>query len=145
MTTVRQLLQAKGHNVWTIDPEALVIDALKLMAEKRVGALLVVEGEKLVGVLSERDYARKVELHGQSASNTRVKEIMTREVLYVRPDQTVADCMALMTTRRVRHLPVFSGDQLAGIVTIGDIVKAVISEQEFRIEQLENYIISSKS
>ena len=145
MTTVRQLLQAKGHNVWTIDPEALVIDALKLMAEKRVGALLVVEGEKLVGVLSERDYARKVELHDQSASNTRVKDIMTREVLYVRPDQTVADCMALMTTRRVRHLPVFSGDQLAGIVTIGDIVKAVISEQEFRIEQLENYIISSKS
>ena len=145
MTTVRQLLQAKGHNVWTIDPEALVIDALKLMAEKRVGALLVVEGEKLVGVLSERDYARKVELHGQSASNTRVKEIMTREVLYVRPDQTVEDCMALMTTRRVRHLPVFSGDQLAGIVTIGDIVKAVISEQEFRIEQLENSIISSKS
>jgi CBS domain-containing protein len=145
MTTVRQLLQAKGHNVWTIDPEALVIDALKLMAEKRVGALLVVEGEKLVGVLSERDYARNVELHGQSASNTRVKEIMTREVLYVRPEQTVEDCMALMTTRRVRHLPVFSDDQLAGIVTIGDIVKAVISEQEFMIEQLENYIISSKS
>jgi CBS domain-containing protein len=145
MTTVRQLLQAKGHNVWTIDPEALVIDALKLMAEKRVGALLVVEGEKLVGVLSERDYARKVELLGQSALNSRVKEIMTREVLYVRPEQTVEDCMALMTTRRVRHLPVFSDDQLAGIVTIGDIVKAVISEQEFMIEQLENYIISSKS
>jgi CBS domain-containing protein len=145
MTTVSQLLQAKGHDVWTIDPGASMIDALRLMADKRVGALLVVEGDELVGVISERDYARKVELRGKLASNTQVEEIMTREVLYVRPDQTVEDCMALMTTRRVRHLPVFSDDQLAGIVTIGDIVKAVISEQEFIIEQLENYIISSKS
>ena len=145
MTTVSQLLQAKGHDVWTIDPGASMIDALRLMADKRVGALLVVEGDELVGVISERDYARKVELRGKLASNTQVEEIMTREVLYVRPDQTVEDCMALMTTRRVRHLPVFSDDQLAGIVTIGDIVKAVISEQEFIIEQLENYITSSQS
>lgn len=145
MATVRQLLQGKGSDVWSIGPDALVIDALKLMAEKGTGALLVIEQEKLVGILSERDYARKVALHGKSSVNTPVREIMTPEVVCVRPEQTVEDCMALMTSQRIRHLPVLAGDKLQGVISIGDVVKAVISKQEFMIEQLENYIVMSSS
>jgi CBS domain-containing protein len=140
MKTVSQLLQNKGSQVWSIGPEALVIDALKLMAEKEVGALVVLEGDQVVGIVSERDYARKVALQGKSSLTTPVGEIMTERVVYIRPDQTVNDCMALMTNKRIRHLPVMEGDKLIGVISIGDVVKAVISEQEFIIGQLENYI-----
>ena len=140
MKTVSQLLQNKGSQVWSIGPEALVIDALKLMAEKEVGALVVLEEGQVVGILSERDYARKVSLLGKSSKTTPVREIMTEKVVFIRPDQTVADCMALMTNKRIRHLPVMDGDRLVGVISIGDVVKEVISQQEFIITQLENYI-----
>lgn len=140
MKTVKRLLEAKGHDVWSIEPDASVYDALKMMADKRVGALLVLESRKLVGIISERDYARRVILKGRASKDTRVREIMTSNVIYARPDETVEECMALMTDKRVRHLPVLAGDQLIGIVSIGDLVKDIISEQEFMIEQLENYI-----
>lgn len=140
MKTVSQLLQGKGTQVWAIGPDTLVIEALKLMAEKEVGALVVLEEDQVVGIVSERDYARKVALQGKSSLTTPVREIMTEKVVYIRPEQTVNDCMALMTNKRVRHLPVMEGDRLAGVISIGDVVKAVISEQEFIISQLENYI-----
>jgi CBS domain-containing protein len=141
MKTVGQLLQIKGNQVWSIQPEALVIDALKLMAEKGIGALIVLDGGQVVGIISERDYARKVSLLGKSSKTNPVSEIMTEKVVYVRPEQTMTDCMALMTSKRIRHLPVIEQDQLSGVISIGDVVKEVISEQEFMIEQLENYII----
>jgi CBS domain-containing protein len=141
MTSVAHLLQTKGHAVWSIPPDASVYEAIKLMADKGVGALLVMEGQRLVGIVSERDYARKVILQGKSAWDTPVKEIMTDKVFYVRPDQTVEDCMALMTARRIRHLPVLDDNRVIGVVSIGDLVKAVISEQEVRIQQLEQYIM----
>jgi CBS domain-containing protein len=140
MKTVMQLLQTKGQDIWSITPDALVIDALKLMAEKRVGALLVLEVDQVVGILSERDYARKVSLQGKSSKTTPVREIMTQKVVYVRPEQSIEECMALMTDKRIRHLPVLDGNQLIVVISIGDVVKAVISEQEFIIAQLENYI-----
>ncbi len=140
MKTVKQLLQAKGTAVWSIGPEAWVIDALKLLAEKEIGALVVVEAGQVVGILSERDYARKVSLQGKSSKTTRVGEIMTEKVVFVRPEQTVEECMALMTNKRIRHLPVMAGDKLLGVISIGDVVKEVISHQEFLIGQLENYI-----
>jgi CBS domain-containing protein len=141
MQTVSQLLQTKGPEIWSTGPDVLVIEALKVMADKGVGALLVLEEGQVVGILSERDYARKVSLLGKSSKTTPVREIMTERVVFVRPEQTVADCMALMTNKRIRHLPVMANDQLMGVISIGDVVKAVISEQEFIIEQLENYII----
>ena len=140
MITVRQLLRVKGRDVWSIAPDATVYDALNLMADKKVGALLVLKGEKLVGIISERDYARKVILKGKSTMETPVREIMTGEVVSVGPQQTIQECMALMTEKRFRHLPVFEEDRLIGIISIGDVVKAIISEQEFMIEQLERYI-----
>jgi CBS domain-containing protein len=140
MKTVNQLLQNKGSQVWSIGPDALVIEALKLMAEKEVGALVVLEGNRVVGILSERDYARKVSLLGKSSRTTPVREIMTEKVVFIRPEQTVEDCMALMTNKRIRHLPVMDGDRLVGVISIGDVVKEVISQQEFIIAQLENYI-----
>ena len=140
MKTVAQLLRAKGHDVLSISPEAFVFEALKVMAEKNVGALLVVEGERLVGVFSERDYARKVILKGKASKEIPVREIMTSHVLYVRPEQTIEECMALMTDKRVRHLPVLEQERLVGVISIGDVVKAIIAEQEFIIEQLQNYI-----
>jgi CBS domain-containing protein len=140
MKTIRQLLQTKGHQVWSIGPEAMVYEALKLMAEKGVGALVVLEAGQVVGILSERDYARKVSLQGKSDQSTPVREIMTSKVVYVRLDQSIEDCMALMTDKRIRHLPVLDGNRLVGVISIGDVVKVVISEQEFIIEQLENYI-----
>ena len=143
MKTVKELLQAKGYDVWTIAPDASVYDALRLMADKNVGAVLVIDGGNLVGILSERDYARKVILEGKSSKHTPVREIMTEKVLCVRTDQTAEECMALMTNKRVRHLPVLEGDCLVGVISIGDVVKAIISEQEFMIEQLENYITGS--
>jgi CBS domain-containing protein len=140
MTTVKQILDQKGHKVWDVSPEDLIIDALQLMAEKNVGALLVIDRGQVVGVISERDYARKVDLVGKNASNTRVREIMTRDVIYIEPNQTVEGCMALMTNKRIRHLPVLEAGMLVGVISIGDIVKAVISDKEFMIEQLESYI-----
>jgi CBS domain-containing protein len=140
MITVRQLLRGKGHDVWHIAPDASVYDALKLMAIKEIGSLLVLEGEELVGIISERDYARKVVLKEKTTVDTPVKEIMTQEVISLRPEQTIQECMALMTDKRIRHLPVLENDRLVGIISIGDVVKAIISQQEFMIEQLEKYI-----
>ena len=140
MKTVAQLLRTKGHGVLSVSPEISVFEALQVMAEKNVGALLVLEGERLVGVFSERDYARKVILKGKSSKDTPVREIMSSHVLYVRPEQTIEDCMALMTDKRVRHLPVLEHGQLVGVISIGDVVKALIAEQQFIIEQLQNYI-----
>ena len=143
MTTVKQLLQTKGHNVWTVTPDNSVYDALKMMVEKNVGALVVLEAKNLVGIISERDYARMTILKEDLSMATPVSEIMTKKVIGIRPEQTIEECMALMTDKHVRHLPVFADDQLVGIVSIGDVVKAIISHQEFIIEQLENYIVGS--
>ena len=140
MTSVKQLLQGKGHDVWSIDPEASVYDAIAKMAQEEVGALVVLEGESLVGVVSERDYARKVVLQGRSSRDTKIKDIMTTRVAFARPDQTVQDCMAMMTDKRIRHLPIMDGDKLLGVISIGDLVKSIIEEQQHVIEQLEQYI-----
>jgi CBS domain-containing protein len=140
MTRVRDILTTKGNEVWSIGPDESVYDAMKLMAEKGVGALLVMEGAKVVGVISERDYARKVILQGRASRTTRVREIMTVQVLYADPDQNIEECMALMTEKRVRHLPVMDKGQVVGVISIGDLVKSIITEQKFIIEQLERYI-----
>ena len=140
MKTIKEILQAKPHRLLSISPDASVFDALKVMAEKEVGALVVLDGERLVGIFSERDYARKVILHGKSSKDTAVREIMTHKVVCVRPEQSVEDCMALMTDMRVRHLPVLQDKRVIGVISIGDVVKEVISEQKFVIEQLEHYI-----
>lgn len=140
MKTVKQLLEVKGYDVWSIAPDSSVYDALGLMAEKDVGALVVLDGERLAGIISERDYARKVILRGKSSMETPVSDIMTPRVVCVRPGDTIAQCMALMTEKHIRHLPVLEDDQLIGIISIGDVVKTIISEQEFIIQQLENYI-----
>ena len=142
MKTIRQLLEAKGSQIYDIAPQARVFDALKLMADRQVGALLVTENGKLVGVISERDYARKVILHGKSSYDIPVREIMTSKVITVHPGQSVEECMALMTEKRIRHLPVMEGERLIGILSIGDLVKEVIAEQEATIKQLESYIHS---
>ena len=144
MKLVKQILREKGSEALSISPDAFVYDALKLMAEKNVGTLLVLEKGKLVGIISERDYARKVILKGKSSLETPVREIMTDRVLFVRPEQTVEECMALMTDKHIRHLPVLVGDQVAGIVSIGDPVKASIDEKDFLIQQLENYITGGR-
>ncbi len=140
MKTIKQLLQGKSRGLCTIGPDARMFEALKLMAENDVGALLVIENDKLVGIISERDYARKVILHGKSSHDTPVKEIMTERVICVQPDRTVDECMALMTDKRFRHLPVIENDKLIGVLSIGDLVKETISEQQFMIKQLESYI-----
>ncbi len=140
MINVRQLLRGKGNDVWHIAPDATVYDALRLMADKGIGALLVLEDERLVGIISERDYARKVILKEKTPMDTLVREIMTERVITVNPEQTIRECMSLMTDKRVRHLPVLEDDRLTGIISIGDVVKAIISQQEFMIEQLERYI-----
>jgi CBS domain-containing protein len=140
MKTLKQLLDAKGREVYTIGPEASVLDALRLMAEKSVGALIVTEGRRIAGVISERDYARKVILHGKSSHELQVRDIMTSKVITVGPGQTVEECMALMTEKRIRHLPVTEGERLIGVLSIGDLVKEVIAEQQQTIQQLESYI-----
>ncbi len=140
MSTVKEILRDKGPEVWSITPDATVYDALKLMADKNVGAVLVMDANHLVGILSERDYARKVILYGKSSKDTLIREIMTDRVIYVRPEQTTEECMALMTDKRVRHLPVLEDDLVLGVISIGDVVKSIISEQRFTIEQLEHYI-----
>jgi CBS domain-containing protein len=141
MKTVRQLLEGKRHKLISISPEATVYEALQTMSEHDVGALMVMEGERLVGMFSERDYARKIILYGKSSKDTLVREIMTGKVVVVRPNQTVEDCMALMTDKRIRHLPVHEESRIIGVVSIGDVVKEMLSEQKFIIEQLESYIM----
>ena len=140
MTTVNQMLKRKGHSVWSAALNASVYEALETMAEKHVGALVVLRDGKLASIFSERDYARKIILKEKSSKDTRVHEIMTQKVYYVKLDQTVEDCMALMTEKRIRHLPVVDDDQVVGLISIGDVVKSIISEQKFMIEQLEQYI-----
>jgi len=140
MFTVKNILDEKGCNVWTISPEAKIIDALKLMAEKGLGALVVTYKNQVVGIISERDYARKVILRGRSSLDTPVKEIMTTQVFFVTTDMSAEECMALMTKKHIRHLPVIDEGKLTGLVSIGDIVKTVISEQKITIENLQNYI-----
>jgi CBS domain-containing protein len=142
MLRVKHLLNVKGRDVWTIEPEDPVLSAIQMMADKHVGALPVVRGTELVGIVSERDYARKVILMGRSSSETPVWEIMSSPVLTVSPDHTVQDCMQLVTEHRVRHLPVMEKNQLVGIVSIGDLVRAVIEEQQETITQLERFISS---
>ncbi|MCP4696940.1 MAG: CBS domain-containing protein [Gammaproteobacteria bacterium] len=140
MKRVNEVLEAKGHDVWSIGPDASVYDAIQIMADKKVGALMVIEGTKLVGVISETDYTRRVILKGRTSENTRVKEIMTSRVLYTQPEQDIEECMAIMTEKRTRHLPVMKETELLGVISIGDLVKAIIDEQRFTIEQLEHYI-----
>jgi CBS domain-containing protein len=143
MTTVRHILDGKGREVWSIPMGATVYDALTLMAEKNVGALMVLEDGSLRGIISERDYARKVILKGKSSKELQVSEIMTPDPFVISPDQSIEECMALMTMHRIRHLPVEEEGRLMGIISIGDVVKSIISEQEFTIRQLENYITGS--
>ena len=143
MKFVSQLLQSKGDDVWSVTPETTVYEALNLMAEKNIGALLVLEGDSLKGIFSERDYARKIILKGKSSRKIPVEEIMSSQVVCVRPNQNIDECMALMTDKRIRHLPVIESEKLVGMISIGDVVRAVISEQEFVIHQLENYITGS--
>ncbi len=140
MKLVKELLEDKGHEVWTITPQATVYQALELIAEKDIGALLAMDDGRVAGVFTERDYARKVILAGRASRQTSVRDVMTTRVISVRPDQSVENCMALMTEKRIRHLPVMEGDDLKGLVSIGDLVKAIIAEQRYMIDQLEHYI-----
>ncbi len=140
MSSVQQMLQAKKGKIHTIAPTATVFEALQLMADKDIGALIVVDKEKVVGIFSERDYARKVALKGRESKKTTVRELMTRSVYYVTPTHSVEQCMGLMTDKHVRHLPVLENGKLVGVVSIGDVVKTMITDQKLLIEQLENYI-----
>jgi CBS domain-containing protein len=141
MITVKQILDDKGHQVWSIGPNASVFVALKLMAEKGIGALMVIEKDDIVGIMSERDYARKVVLHGKLSKDTPVRDIMTTQLFGVHLDTSADECMALMTDKRIRHLPVCKEGKLIGVVSIGDIVKAIMEEQKVTINHLENYIM----
>ena len=140
MKIVRDILDKKGYEIWSLSPDDSVFEALQGLAEKGVGALLVMEGDHCVGILSERDYARKVFLIGKHSKETLVKEIMTPRVIFVRPDQTVEKCMALMIDKRVRHLPVMDDDKVIGLISIGDVVKAVIDDKQLLIDELQDYI-----
>jgi CBS domain-containing protein len=142
MHQVRHLLETKGNAVYAIAPEAPVLEAIRQMAERRVGALVVMKGQTLAGIVSERDYARKVILQGRSSAQTAVADIMSGEPLTISPETDVFDCMRLCTERRVRHLPVVEGDRVVGVISIGDLVKAVIDAQAEQIEQLQRYITS---
>jgi CBS domain-containing protein len=142
-TTVHDLLtKKKGPGIIAVSPASTVFEALQTLAEKNIGAVLVLDGARLVGILSERDYARQVILKGKASKDTPVREIMTTSVVCVHPEQTIEECMALMTDKRFRHLPVLADDRLLGVLSIGDVVKALLDEQQFRIEQLESYISS---
>ena len=144
MTAVAKILQSKPDaTVYTIAPSASVLDALTLMADKGIGALLATEGEAIVGIFTERDYARKIALMGRTSAVTQVKDVMTSAVMFVKPDQTSEQCMQIMSNNRLRHLPVLNNGKLVGMISIGDLVKDIISEQKFIIEQLENYITGS--
>ena len=139
---IKDLLKIKNKNIWTIEPGATVYDAILEMANKQIGALVVSEDKKVIGIITERDYARKVILKDKSSKDTLVREIMTERVIYVKPDQKIEDCMALMTKKHIRHLPVLDGDRLVGMISIGDVVKTLISKKEFLIDQLTRYISS---
>ena len=140
MTTVKHVLDQKGHDVYFIHPDASVFDAIKMMAENNIGSLVVLDDGKLVGLIAERHYAREIVLRGRTSRGTLVQDIMSKEVICARPDQPVEECMAVMTAKGVRHLPVLEHGRLVGIVSIGDMVKSVISDQKFMIEQLEHFI-----
>ena len=140
MKTVQQLLESKRYSVVSVAPSSTVLEALKVMAEKEIGAVVVIDNEHLVGIFSERDYARKVVLQGKASKDTPVREIMTDKVVCVRPEQTIDDCMGLMTDKRIRHLPVLEHKKVIGVISIGDVVKEMLSEKEFVIKQLESYI-----
>ena len=142
MATVRQLLEGKGRALFSVKPEDPVLEAIRIMADKHVGALLVMKGDELIGIVSERDYARKVILLGRSSHDTPVSQIMSSPVHTVSPDKSIEDCMRVMTERRIRHLPVVERGRVTGVISIGDLVKAVIEAQQQTIEQLENYIHS---
>ena len=143
MTTIAQLLNTKGNQIWSVEPKATIFEALEIMSEKEIGALLVMEDGKLTGIFSERDYARKVILKGKSSKETQVGELMTKKVFYIDSQKTINDCMAMMTAKRIRHVPVIEDNQVMGIITIGDVVNQIISEQEVTINHLENYITGS--
>ena len=143
MITVKDLLKTKGDYVYSISPDEKVFEALQIMADKNIGALLVLEGGKLVGMMSERDYARRVILKGRFSKDTPVREIMASDVICVTPDQTPEGCMALMTEKHIRHLPVLEGNRIVGVISIGDVVKSIISSRDVRIDQLEHYIMGS--
>ena len=140
MSTAREILRRKGSDVWSIQPEASILDAIRRMAEKEVGALLVLDADKLVGIVTERDYARKVALEGRSSRESQVQDIMSSSVLCAKPEQTVQECMAMMSDKRARHLPVVDHKKVIGIVSIGDLVKSIINEQQHEIESLQYYI-----
>lgn len=144
MKTVREMLLKKGNKVYTISPNQIIFEALQMMADKEVGALLVLDGESLVGIISERDYARKVALEGKSSKECLVSDIMSSNVIYVEVDTTTDECMALMINKKVRHLPVYDNGKLAGVISIGDVVNAIIDEKEFEIDQLVRYITDSR-
>ncbi len=140
MVIINEILKVKGNDIWSIEPSASVYAAIKFMADKEVGALMVLEGRKVVGIISERDYARKVILKGRSSKATQVEEIMTTRVVYAHPEHNVNECMALMTEKHIRHLPIMVEEKLLGVISIGDLVKSIIAEQQLTIEQLEQYI-----
>jgi CBS domain-containing protein len=142
MTTLRQLLKVKGHEIWSVTPDTSVFDTLVLMADKDVGALLVLDRGQMVGIISERDYARNIILKGRTSKDTLVREAMTSNVETARPDQSIEECMTLMTDKRIRHLPVLDDGELCGVISIGDLVKSIIAEQKSLIDQLEHYISS---
>ena len=143
MITIKDILNNKDNKIWSVEPKTSIFEALIIMSDKEIGALLVIEDEKLVGIFSERDYARKVILKGKSSKNTLVGELMTKKVFYIDPEKTINDCMAIMTDKHIRHLPVINNDKVIGIITIGDVVNQIISEQEFTIHHLENYIMGT--
>ena len=140
MQTANDILNSKGRDVWSVEPDDSVLDVLKLMAEKNVGATVVLDGKRIAGIVSERDYARKVALKGRTSREAKARDIMSANVVCVKPEQSIEECMELMTAGRLRHLPVVEGERLVGVVSIGDLVKAIIDEQEFTINQLQSYI-----
>jgi CBS domain-containing protein len=140
MRTVQQLLDEKGHDIQSVHPDESVYDAIQKLANANIGSLIVIEDDRPVGIFTERDYARSVVLKGKSSPTTPVRDIMTTRVVYAQPDQTVEECMAVMTDKHIRHLPVLDGEKLIGMISIGDLVKSIIAEQKFTIEQLEHFI-----
>lgn len=145
MISVGKLLDNKGHDVWSVGPEDSVFDAIAMMDEKRVGALAVMQDDRLIGIISERDYARQVILKDRTSKQTPVKEIMTRHVYYTNPHQTIDECLVIINQRRIRHLPVMDNDTLIGMISVGDVVKEIIAEQKYTIEQLENHLSWAES